>query len=586
MLRFLPRLGPVPPFPHRLFSAPAAVSGFPLLFLLVCATVLGGCDRPGPSQDSVGEVVTGTRESSGSTHEELASFFREWREFQAPTWVDGVPDYSVEAMEAQHRELADWQARLAAFDTTGWSVTEQIDVHIIRAEMNGLDFDHRVALPWERNPAFYMMIFTAQSDVPAHEGPVIHGWIDTWTYDYPLSPEDAAELATRVGVIPSLLEHARGNLVGDARDLWRAGISSMQGQIRDLTSYAGRVAGTSADLDQALADATQATEEFLAWLEEELPTKNGPSGVGIENHNWYLKNVHLVPYTWTELIGIHRRELARSLAALKLEEHRNRNLPLQARITSAAEYDRLFNQAVDDYVAFLVDNEIISDRPYLAPSLRERIGSFQPVESPDDLRGFFSEVSYRDPLTMRTHGHHWFDLAMMADHPHPSPIRATPTLYNIWDSRAEGMATGMEEWMMNAGLFDDNPRSRELIYILVAQRAARGISGLLLHANEFTMDEAVEFAAKWTPRGYMPEDSGTVWGEQFFYLQQPYYGASYLGGKHQIEEFMAERADDLGEAYTMKGLMDEIEASGLIPMSLIRWEITGRDDQIKAMAGR
>ena len=95
----------------------------------------------------------------------------------------------------------------------------------------------------------------------------------------------------------------------------------------------------------------------------------------------------------------------------------------------------------------------------------------------DGLRGFFSEVSYRDPLTMRTHGHHWFDLAMMAAEPHPSPIRSTPLLYNIWDSRAEGVATGMEEWMMNAGLFDDSPRSRELIYILVAQRAARAISG-------------------------------------------------------------------------------------------------------------
>ena len=35
----------------------------------------------------------------------------------------------------------------------------------------------------------------------------------------------------------------------------------------------------------------------------------------------------------------------------------------------------------------------------------------------------------------------------------------------------EGIATGMEEWMMHAGLFDDRPRSRELMLILVAQRA-------------------------------------------------------------------------------------------------------------------
>lgn len=548
------------------------------LILSLCLT--SGC---APAQDSTDP----SRASgpSGTTHGELVAFFREWRAFQAPVVSDGVPDYSPAAMAAQHRELAHWQARLAAFDTAGWSVAEKIDWHLIRAEMNGLDFDHRVLRPWARNPAFYMMIFTAQSDVPAHEGPVVSGWIDTWTYAYPLSSDDAAELANRFGAIPALLDQARVNLVGDARDLWMGGIRSMQGQIADLNAYAARVAGSSAELDQALQAAAEATGSFLAWLEAEVPSRNGPSGVGIENYDWYLKHVHLVPYTWEDEMRVMRRELARSHASLLQEEHRNRDLPAQRRIGSAAEYDRLLNRAVDDYVAFLDENRILTMRDYMAPSLRERIGRFDPVDPPDALRGFFSEVSYRDPLTMRTHGHHWFDLAMMATEPHASPIRSTPTLYNIWDSRAEGVATGMEEWMMNAGLFDRNPRSRELIHILVAQRAARAISGLRLHSNEYTMEEAVEFAAEWTPRGWMPRDSETVWGEQYLYLQQPYYGSSYLMGKYQIEELMAERAADLGGDFTIKGFMDEMEASGLIPVSLIRWEMTGRDDQIRQMAG-
>jgi len=549
-------------------------------------TLFPACTPGTSSQEHEATDPTQSGLASGSTHEELVAFFQEWREVQHPRIVDAVPDYTASAMAAQHRELANYQARLAAFDTTGWSVTEQIDVHVIRAEMNGLDFDHRITRPWARNPAFYMMIFTAQSDVPAHEGPVVHGWIDTWKYDYPLSGDDAAELATRFSTIPALLDQARTNLVGDGRDLWRGGIRSMRGQIRDLIEFASQVEGTNADLDQALRAAIQATEGFGAWLESEAPSKTGPSGVGIENYDWYLKNVHLVPYTWAELLAIHRRELARSHAALALEEHRNRALPEQVRISSAAEYDRLFNQAVDDYVTFLGETQILTLRDYMAPSLRERIGRFQPIRSQDQLRGFFSEVSYRDPLTMRTHGHHWFDLAMMAEEPHSSPIRATPTLYNIWDSRAEGTATGMEEWMMNAGLFDDNPRSRELIYILIAQRAARGISGLLLHANQFLMEDAAKFASNGTPRGYMPEDSNTVIGEQYFYLQQPYYGASYLGGKHQIEQLMGERIADLGDGYSIRRFMDEMEASGLIPVSLIRWEITGRGDQVREMTSR
>ena len=74
---------------------------------------------------------------------------------------------------------------------------------------------------------------------------------------------------------------------------------------------------------------------------------------------------------------------------------------------------------------------------------------------------------------MRTHGHHWFDLARMDLEPHPSPIRRVPSLSNIYDARSEGIATAMEEMMMHAGLFDDRPRSRELIWILLVQRAAR-----------------------------------------------------------------------------------------------------------------
>jgi len=543
----------------------------PLLPLILSLLPILGCD-PADGPGALG----GDEAATTATHSDLVAFYREWREFQKPSFTDGVPDYSPEAMARQHLELAGWQARLVAMDTAGWSVAEKVNWNLVRAEMNGLDFDHRVLRPWERMPWFYVMIHPEQSDVPAHEGPFLAGWIDTWTYEFPLSPDAAAELAGRIGAIPAILEQARGNLTGDAHDLWMGGIRAMRGQSTDLAALGERVAGTGADLDAAIVRAREATDAFVTWLEEQAAGKTGPSGVGKEDYSWYVRNVHLVPFSWGELVGLHRRELARSHASLKLEEERNRRLPLQTRIASAADYDRRLNQAVTDYLAFLGGHDLLTMRPYMDQALRERVGSFQPVDPPDALRGFFSEVSYRDPLTMRTHGHHWFDLAMMATDPHPSPVRAAPLLYNIWDSRAEGVATGMEEWMMTAGLFDSNPRSRELMYILVAQRAARALAGLFMHANELTQEEAVAFAARWTPRGWMPEDSGTVWGEQDLYLHQPFYGDSYLTGKHQIEELMAERAEQLGDDFSVKRFMDEMEASGLIPVSLIRWEMTGQ----------
>ena len=36
-----------------------------------------------------------------SDYEGLLSFYKEWREFQKPKMVDGVPDYTAAAMEKQ-----------------------------------------------------------------------------------------------------------------------------------------------------------------------------------------------------------------------------------------------------------------------------------------------------------------------------------------------------------------------------------------------------------------------------------------------------------------------------------------------------
>jgi len=38
---------------------------------------------------------------------------------------------------------------------------------------------------------------------------------------------------------------------------------------------------------------------------------------------------------------------------------------------------------------------------------------------------------------------------------------------------------------------------------------------------------------------------------------------------------MVERAFQLGDEFTLERFMDELHATGLIPMSLITWELTG-----------
>src|SRR6202162_1558110 len=52
-------------------------------------------------------------------YEDLLSFFREWRAFQRPKLIDGVPDYSARALAAQLRELETWRRRLFAAEARG-----------------------------------------------------------------------------------------------------------------------------------------------------------------------------------------------------------------------------------------------------------------------------------------------------------------------------------------------------------------------------------------------------------------------------------------------------------------------------------
>ena len=521
-------------------------------------------------------------ESTGDGYQDLLSLFTAWRAFETPTLLDGAPDYTAEAMARKAEELKTYQARLNAINPSGWPVERQVDHALVRAEMNGLDFNLRVLKPWVRDPAFYTSIWTAQSDTPAHEGPTHHALVELWTYDFPLSKDAEAKLAAELRTIPPLLAQARGNLTGNAQELWEAGIGNLRTQAADLDDLTARTKDTAGDaLRGAIAEARGATTSFVAWLEEQAPSKNGPSGIGKEDYTWSLRHVHLVPMTWEDEVRLLERELARAHASLRLEEHRNRNLPPLRAIANAEEYERRANEAVSKYLEFLETHEVLHVRDDMDPALRARIGAFVPQEK----RNFFATAIHFEPMTLWTHFYHWWDLARMEHDPHPSPIRRGPLLYNIFDSRAEGLATGVEEMMMHAGLYDDNPRAREIVWILLAQRAARGLGSLYVHANEMTMKEARDFHVAWTPRGWMRDDLDLLGFEQLLYLRQPGYGPSYITGKYLIEELLMDRARQLGEDFDLADFHEEVDAAGVIPVSLIRWQLTGLDDEMREMLG-
>jgi hypothetical protein len=528
-------------------------------------------------------LISASGTAMASTHDDLVQLFEDWRTFETPPLLDGAPDYTAERFAARQPEYLKLRARLDAVDISGWPIAEQVDWHLVRAEMNGYDFNRRILKPWARDPAFYKSIWMYRSDVPAHEGPTHHAVVEVWTYQFPLSAKEEKRLIRELGVIPPLTSQAQKNLTGNARDLWVTGIRDIRQDLADLERLK-EMAGDDAsnDLHLAIARAQSATGELAEWLESEAPKKTGPSGIGKDNYTWYQQNVHLVPLTWDDEVRLLKRELERAWSSLKLEEQRNRGLPPLTAASTPEEYEAKALGAVDRIMNFLEEEEIVTVTDYMRPALLEHLGTYVPEET----RNFFSITAHYDPAPLFTHFYHWFELARMDAEPHPSPIRQGALLYNIFDSRNEGTATGVEEMFMHAGLYDDSPRSRELVWIMLAQRAARGLGSLYAHANQMTMEEAGGVHMEWTPRGWMKTEKELLIFEQHLYLRQPGYGTSYVTGKYLLERTLADYAkqiEDRGDEFRLKNFFDTLNRIDSIPISLARWEMTGRDDEIRSL---
>ena len=517
-------------------------------------------------------VSIGFSFSQDNNREELEVLFTDWRQFETPPLNNGAPDYSVETFRNRMPEFRKLRDRLNEIDKSKLDIKSKIDWTIIWAEMNGFEFNFRVLKPWERDPAYYKSVWMNRSDVPAHEGPTHHSVVEIWQYDFPLSKNESSELNKQLRVIPILNEQAKINLTDNAKDLWIAGIRDIDTQISDLQSILNYPnVNNDQNLVTTINEAIESTVSFSNWLKSESSKKDGPSGIGKENYTWYQNNVHLVPLSWDDEVMLLKRELARAWSSLKLEEHKNRNLPKLNSASTPEEYNLLVSEASKELINFLDKEEIVDVKDFYKEALDEHLGSY----IPEDKRNFFWITAHLDPKPLFSHLFHWFELAEMDFNPSQNVLRKGPLLYNIFDSRNEGVATAVEEMFMQTGLYENNPRSKEIVYILIAQRAARGLGSLYAHANLMSMEEAGKIHSEYTPRGWMKTEKELLIFEQHLYLRQPGYGTSYITGKYLFENALAEfsRLNENDASANLKSFFSKLINIGSIPMTLFHWEI-------------
>lgn len=515
--------------------------------------------------------------AQNKTYELLLQLTKELRQLERTSLPNGVPDYRSQTIAKVQQSLLQIKSKHAKIDTAAWPLEQKVDYVLLMAEMNALDYNCRILKPWVRDPSFYAILFGEQSDVPAHEGPTSFAMIDIWNYSFPLSAEDDKKLTAQLSVIPPLYEQAKINLTGNARDLWSAGISDMKDQLLLLDELATKTTNSSSDLKQAIVNAKNAAVKFIDWLEKKLPSKNGPSGIGKENYTWHLRNVLMVPFSWEEEVTLLNRELTRCYASLQLERERNKNIPELKAYANEQEYHDGASAHIKKIMSFLKDKQILPVKDYMEPGLTKHIGSFVPEEK----RNFFANISHHAPGVLFSHSTHWFEIARFTEEPNPSLLRREPLPYNLWMQRSEGLATCMEETLMHAGLWDDNPRARELVWIMLAQRCARGLASLYAQANMINYEQARKFQMEGIPKGWAGDESLAGF-EQHLYLREPGYGTCYVTGKYFIERIMMDMGRKEGKDFTLYNFFDKFYGAGTIPLSLANWQLTGDDSQVKA----
>jgi hypothetical protein len=505
---------------------------------------------------------------------DLVALFSEFREFQEPAKNQGVPDYSAAAMEQKFLELKSYQLRLTAIDPTSWSVSGQIDWMLVRAEMNGMEFYHRVVRPWARDPGFYLM---------TQEGAGPTGF-SIRVEEMPIPGEDIEAFRTQLEAVPHLYEQARLNLTDGAADFVTLALHFLGEEEAMHRELAGLLAIHHPELVGAADRAGAAVTNFGRWLEVNRHLMTAPAGVGKDNYNWLLKNVYLFPYTWEDVRTIVELEDNRVISFQRLEENRNRNVAPIEPVQSQAEYEASVQEALDHIMAFLREEEIFTMYDYLVPG--DYFGSWHGFDQPwPDHHDYFFNFSHRDPVIEETHemvGHHFDGLRAEYD---TREIRRGRRPYKINTARDEGHAFALEELLIYAGYLDErSPHAREIAYEQAAFRTVRALSDIYMHSLDWDLEEAIEFCVANAPHGELLDGSHHLWYELATTLRGVGHHMLMVVGKAQFMALFRDRANQLGDDFVLKDFMDEFYETGFIPMSLIRWEITGYDDEIGEFA--
>jgi hypothetical protein len=541
-------------------------------------------------------IVSSARADS---FDDLAHDFWNWRTVHQPNSVDDIqrlerpadwaPDWQPATIHQQRQKLLEFERRWRQIHPSLWPVTRQVDYRLIGSAIARVRWELEITRNWQRNPRFYL-----EQTLSA-------------LFEYLLQPPPFDAKRSRAIVrclvsMPQTLAAAQKNLTAPTAPFAKLALDELSDIRTRLLTISNELKplltpDSAAQLDAVTHKAIVAFEAYQDWLRQRLPSMTSETAVGHAAYAWFLKHVALMPFTPEQLLAMGRQEWERAVAFEAYEQNRNAGLPqLQLFPDQAAQIAG--NERDENAIRrFLAEKNILTVPTWMQhyrnlplptylrmlPSSGEADDFTSPNRLQDDgiryivkpapTLGYFALSTARDPRPIIVHegvpGHY---LQLVLSYAHENWLRR-----HYYDSGAnEGIGFYAEEMLLQAGLFDDSPRTREIMYNFMRLRALRVEVDVKLATGQFTIAQGAEYLQK-----AVPMDAATALDESAFFASTPGQAITYQIGKLQIMRFLADARRLQGDKFNLRAFHDFVWKNGNVPIALQRWEYLGLKDEIE-----
>ena len=528
--------------------------------------------------------------------DKLAADFWTWRARYAPFTGDdvnrierpgGMRDWSRAKIDSERKELGEFEARWRKIDSHTWPIAKQVDYRLIGSALSRVRWELDINRSWRRDPTFYI-------------GQTLTPIVEALTVPAPYTETQSREILTRIENVPSILEQAAQNLERPPAPFARVAAQALENIRPRLHQMASALTRSTTlkeqDLNAATDRAADALEKYRTYLQELLPSLPNETALGRDAYVFFLRNIAMLPYSPEQLLAMGRQEWDRAVAFETFEIQRNRDVPP---LKLAENIDEWAKDAAAKELAirkFLGEHTILTLPDWLQRYTLRRMPEFlnalqgfgetddftspsrlnqnciRYVAEPSAKLGYFWRATAEDPRPICVHEGipgHYFQLCLSWKH--ENPIRR----YYYASTANEGIGFYAEEMMLQAGLFDDSPHTREIIYNFMRLRALRVEVDVRLALGEFTLDQAAKYL-----HDKVPMDMETAREEATAFATGPGGAISYQIGKLQIVKFLADARLQHGDRFNLRAFHDFVWKNGNVPISLQRWEYLGDASEV------